>query len=416
MRTVTAILLGAGQRGVDAYASYALKFPGEIKFIAVAEPRENRRKEFAALHSIAPELCFDSWEQLVAMPRLADCALVCTQDRMHTEPVVRLLRQGYHVLCEKPMAVEKQEILEMEAVAKQTGKSLTICHVLRYSPFFVEIKRLLDDGVIGDLITIQHMESIGYWHMAHSFVRGNWRDSHEASPIIMAKCCHDLDILLYLCGSHCKRVSSFGSLSHFTASHAPEGAPMRCTDGCPQRDVCPYYAPRFYLEHPKAVSDNFVHVLTMDGSPDGIIEALRTSQYGRCVYHCDNDVCDHQVVNLEYENGITASMTMSAFTAECQRTITLMGSHGQIVGNMEQNCIVVEDFTSGKKTSIHIQAPHTGHGGSDIAMMKDFIRLVQNDGAAGSRSDVSLSVEAHLIALAAEESRVRNGLPIDPRT
>ena len=411
MKQVTAILLGAGQRGADVYARYALSYPTELKMVGVAEPRKDRREEFAALHNIPAENCVESWEEILQRDKFADCIFVATQDRMHFEPVVQALRKGYHVLCEKPMSHDREELLEMNRVAKETGNVLSICHVLRYSPFFVKIRQLLDSGAIGQLVSIQHIESVGYWHMAHSFVRGNWRNSEETSPIILAKCCHDLDILNWLVGSKVKMVSSFGSLAHFNADHRPEGAPDYCMDGCEHRDTCPYYAPRFYLEHPKSLTDGFARTVSIDTSAEKILEALKTGPYGRCVYACDNNVADNQVVNLMYENGVTVGMTVCAFTEHCERIINLMGSHGQIRGNMENNTIELIDFATGNVDTIQLHTPAGGHSGSDVSMMKDFVRLIAS-GSTASKSSSERSVESHLTALAAEESRRNNGMPV----
>ena len=412
MKQVTAVVIGAGQRGADVYAAYALNFPNELKIVGVAEPLDDRRAEFAKLHGISDENCFNTWEELLNKERFADCALVCTQDKMHYGPVMRALELGYDVLCEKPMSPDRDELLAMGQKAADTGRILSIAHVLRYSPFFVKIKELIDEGAIGDLMTIQHIESVGYWHMAHSFVRGNWRSSKETSPMILAKCCHDMDILLWLAGSRCKSVSSFGSLKHFKAENAPKGAAKYCLDGCKHRDDCPYYAPKFYLEHPRAKTDGFTRAVSLDTSTGALIEALKKGPYGRCVYHCDNDVVDNQVVNMELESGATISMTMSAFTQNCERVINIMGSKGQIRGNMEENLIVYDNFTDGNHVEYKVHTPSGGHGGSDVTMMKDFVSLVAERGKRVSRSSADASIESHLMALAAEWSRQRSGQPI----
>ena len=192
MKQVTAILLGAGQRGAEAYASYALDYPNELKFVAVAEPRADRREEFAKLHDIAPQNAVESDMELLNRPKMADCVLICTQDQMHYEALKLAVEKGYHILCEKPISPVKSELIEIGEIAKNYDKVISICHVLRYSPFFRELKRLLDEGAIGQLVDIQHIESVGYWHMAHSFVRGNWRNKSLSSPMILQKCCHCL--------------------------------------------------------------------------------------------------------------------------------------------------------------------------------------------------------------------------------
>lgn len=416
MKQITAILLGAGQRGANIYAGYALKFPNELKIVAVAEPRQDRREAFAAAHGIPAENCAASWEELLQRDKFADCVIVATQDRMHFEPVTIAMNKGYDVLCEKPMSPDREELIAMGETAKKTGRLLSICHVLRYSPFFVKLKEILDSGAIGQLVNIQHIESVGFWHMAHSFVRGNWRNSEESCPMIMAKCCHDVDILAWLAGGNCTRVVSVGDRSHFRKENQPAGAPDRCLDGCPYRDTCPYYAPRFYLEHPNAVKDGFVSVVSLDPSADAVMDALKIGPYGRCVYACDNDVVDNQIVCLEYDNGVRASLTLSAFTEKCERRLNIMGSHGQIFGNMEENSIEIHDFATGNVTSVHIHVPAGGgHSGSDFSMMRNFVELVAT-GSVESKTDAQVSVQTHLTALAAEESRVLGGMPIDMTT
>lgn len=413
MKQVTAVLIGAGLRGGYVYSEYALEHPEEFRVVAVAEPDETRRREFAQKHQIPETMQFESYEELLEQEKLADCAMVCTQDKMHYEPVIKALEKGYHVLCEKPMSPNKQEIMEMGAMAEKYDRILSICHVLRYSPFFTKIKSLLEDGKIGRLMSIQQIEEVGYWHHAHSFVRGNWRNAEESSPMILQKCCHDMDILLWLVGSHCKRISSFGERTFFREENAPEHAPAYCLDGCPDRDTCPYYAPKFYLEHEKAVEDGLIYAVTNDISPQNVTKVLKTSPYGRCVFHCDNTVVDHQVVNLEFENQVHVSFAMCAFTKQCAREINLMGTTGQIRGNMETGRIEVLDFVSGTVENIQLHTPAKGHSGSDTAMMKEFVRTVA--GEMTVKTSAAISVESHLIALAAEEARV-SGQVIDMNT
>lgn len=409
MKQVTAILLGAGQRGADAYASYALDHPNELKFVAVAEPRQERREEFAAAHQIPPENCVSNDLELLSRPKMADCVLICTQDQMHYEAIKLAAARGYHILCEKPISPAKQELEEIAQLAQNYDKVISICHVLRYSPFFVQLKKMLEDGAIGQLVSIQHIESVGYWHMAHSFVRGNWRNKQLSSPMILQKCSHDMDILLWLAGSHCQKLSSFGELTHFKAENAPADAPLHCLDGCSHRDECPYYAPRFYLADMEERDGNFAKVVSIQTDKESLLSALKDGPYGRCVYHCDNDVVDHQLVNLQFENGVTASLTMCAFTNKCERIINLMGTKGQLRGNMEENHIVLEDFASGNRTTIEVKIPKGGHSGSDVSMMSDFVRLVAQGGTQKSASAAAESIESHLMALAAEESRLQGG-------
>jgi len=404
MEPVKVALLGAGLRGVN-YLEYAVHHPHELQVVAVAEPVAERRNAFRARHGIAEAMCFASADELLAAPKLADAVLICTQDRQHYEPTMRALAAGYHVLLEKPMSPDPGECVRMAEQAEQSNRILSICHVLRYTPFFSTIKELLDRGTIGRLISIQHNENVGYWHQAHSFVRGNWRRKDESSPMILAKSCHDLDILSWLVDSECLRVSSFGSLTHFTSSEAPAGAPLRCLDGCPVADDCLYYAPRQYLTDDtnwptSAISD--------DPSYEARYRALQTGPYGRCVYHCDNDVVDHQVVNLEFANAVTVAFTMSAFTRDVSRTLKLMGTKGEIRGAMEKNEIEIVHFGTGKVETISFGGldGHIGHGGGDMRLIKDFLRLVRADGKGDSLTSAQRSVQSHLIAFASEQSRV----------
>ena len=311
MKKVTAVLIGAGQRGMDAYGSYATRHPDELQFVAVAEPDSERREKFCSIHGIEKGKSFCSWEDLLQEPKMADALLVCTQDRMHYEPVIKALEKGYHVLCEKPLSPVPEECIMMSETARKRGKVLSVCHVLRYTPFFSKIKELLDKGCIGRLISIQHNENVGYWHYAHSFVRGNWRNSEDSSPMILAKSCHDMDIMLWLAGADCRSISSYGSLTHFKSENAPEGAPYRCMDGCPVQNECPYYAPRLYLTENTSWPTS---VISADTGIEARTKALREGPYGRCVYRCDNNVVDHQVVAIEFKNDVTAVFTMSAFT------------------------------------------------------------------------------------------------------
>ncbi len=404
---ITAVLIGAGQRGAHVYAQYALDYPQEFKFVAVAEPNEKSRDMFVKAHGIADDMCFINDAELFEKGKIADCALVCTQDNYHTNPVKKALSLGYHVLCEKPMSPSAKECIEMSEYAEKYGKTLTICHVLRYSPFFSKVKEIIDTKKIGDIVAIQHTECVSYWHQAHSFVRGNWRNTKESNPMILAKSCHDMDILYYLLGKECKKVSSFGSLKHFKEDQAPVGSGTRCLVDCKIEDACPYSAKKIYLGDKEWYSDTIRTVVAPENTNEAVAEALKSGPYGRCVYKCDNDVVDHQVVNLEFEDGITVSFTMCAFTYDGGRIINVMGTKGQILGNMEKNEIEVFDFLTGTKTVYDIKTPLSGHSGSDEKFMKGFLKTVETNGEY-SLSSAKESLNSHLIAFAAEESRLKS--------
>jgi predicted dehydrogenase len=406
VKKIKAILVGAGARGSRAYAPYALENPEELVFVGVAEPIKSRRESFCQEHGISEEYAFESYEELFEKKIEADVALICTQDKMHYDPTIRALRSGYNVLLEKPI-VTPQECLGIEKEVKATDKKLTICHVLRYTPFFGKIKELIDEGKIGDVVAITHNENVGYFHAAHSYVRGNWRKKEESSPMILAKSCHDIDILMWLVGDKCKQVSSFGSLKHFKEENAPSGAANRCID-CSIRDTCPYDALDIYMD--EANTGWPVNVITDDFSKEGRLKALREGPYGRCVYHCDNDVVDHQAVILEFDNGVTATFHMNAFTFNVNRTIRVSGTKGEIIGDMEEETIHLYDFNAKTKTKVtlnKITENDYGHGGGDYGLMKELIKSLRQPEVYTMRSEIGSAVASHMVTFAVEESRIK---------
>ena len=409
MKKTKAILIGAGDRGAKAYAPYAISYPHELEFVAVAELNPERRDIFAKEHSISKDQCYASWEEMFEKDIDAEVAIICTLDRQHYKPTLKAIEKGYHVLLEKPMSPEPQECIEMAAAAKENNKLLTICHVLRYTPFWQNIKKVIDEGKIGDIVSIQLNENVEVMHMSHSFVRGNWNNSDNSSPMILQKSCHDMDILMYLMNQKCKNVSSFGSLMHFNQSNAPAGAPLRCLDGCPVENECVFHAGRYYLGEGKGWAKKF----TTDHTREGIIEALNTTPYGKCVYQSDNNVVDHQVVNLEFENGATATFSMCGFTREQTRIVQIMGTKGEIRGKMDENSISIFDFLTQHETVINLSKPLSGHGGGDDAIVREFLQEVRNYSGGEGRSSASVSLQSHLLAFAAEESRLQNGKVIN---
>ena len=401
MKLITAVVLGAGSRGTT-YAGYAKEHPDELQIVAVAEPREDRRNLLADELNIPPQNRFSSWQELLEQPQMADCAFICTLDDDHTEPAIRAMELGYHLLLEKPMSNTEEECRAIVDTARRTGRKLAVCHVLRYTPFFMTLKSLIDMGEIGEVTTINQIENVGYWHQAHSFVRGNWRTVRETSPMLLQKSCHDMDIILWLMGKDCKRVQSFGSLRHFTPENAPAGAPERCLDGCPHAETCPYYAPRLYMDMSRTGWP--VDVITTDMSEEGRRKALEEGPYGRCVYHCDNDVVDRQVVNLEFEGGAVATFTMTGLSADFSRQLKIFGTRGQIEADMGTKQIVLHRFGEGKKSvPIDADAENSGHGGGDFGIMRDFLRILTEGGE--SRTGAAVSLQSHLICFAAERSR-----------
>ncbi|MDF2815171.1 MAG: oxidoreductase [Paenibacillus sp.] len=407
MRQITAVIVGAGARGRFVYGAYAGKYPEELKVVAVAEPDEERRRIAAAEHQLTPGQVFESWEQVISNRKMADIAIISTQDRMHYAPTLRALELGYDVLLEKPMSPLAEEVIAMADASRKFNRLLTVSHVLRYTPFWSKIKEIITSGSIGRVVSIQLSENVGYFHMAHSFVRGNWNKSEETSPMILQKSCHDMDILSWLIDERCVRVSSYGSLLHFRPENAPAGSTARCTEGCAVERECPYSAIRIYEED---ATNEWSRFITGDPTPQNIHEALQNGPFGRCVYRCDNNVVDHQVVNMEFQSGATASFTMSGFSHDVSRTVQIMGTLGEIRGYMEKNEIVLYPY--GKEAiPVALVVEEGGHGGGDEGLVREFLKQVRNENNNGGSglTSAEASVQSHLMAFAAEQSRVAGG-------
>lgn len=404
-RQVTLAIVGAGGRG-RGYAGWVAEHPDRASVVAVADP--TRAGWVAAEHGIEPDHVFRGWEELASVPRLADAVLICTQDEMHVEPALAFLALGYDVLLEKPMAPTVEECRVVAAAAQASGQIFAVCHVLRYTPYTKALKGMLDAGAIGEVMSIQHLERVGWFHQAHSFVRGNWRKESESSSMLLAKSCHDLDWLKYIVGRPIVAQASFGSLGHFRADQAPEGAALRCLE-CPLERTCAYSATRIYLD--RALAGEFgwpVDVLASEVSVASVREALRDGPYGRCVYHCDNDVVDHQVVAMEFEGGATGTFTMTAFTELDHRMTHIFGSQGRIAG--DGTTFSVLDFRTGVETGYDPLVmggadAGSGHGGGDAGLMDAFVAAVAHQDQSLVSSDAASTLSSHGAVFAAERSR-----------
>src|SRR5699024_8731781 len=271
------------------------------------------------------------------------------------------------------------------------------------------MKRVVSEGQIGKIASIQLNENVEIMHMAHSFVRGNWNNKEKSSPMILQKSCHDMDIIRYIIDEKCERISSYGSLMHFREENKPKNAPERCLDGCPAEFDCPFHAGRYYLGEGK----NWAKKFTEDNSREGIIKALQETPYGKCVYQSDNNVVDHQVVNMEFAGGATATFSMCGFTREQTRIVQIMGTKGEIRGNMEENSISIYDFLTKHETVIKFDNPSSGHGGGDTGIVRTFLRDIENYEDNTSLSSAETSLRSHLMAFAAEESRINQGKSIE---
>lgn len=401
-KPVLFIVIGAGDRGFT-YSRYSKLYPDRMQLIAVADVINSRRKKFASEFDVNNEMVFESYEQVLAKPKFADAVIVATPDDIHAEPAKLAIEKGYAVLLEKPIANKLPDIVKLNEFNCKLSGFTAVCHVLRYTWFFSSLKRIIDSGGIGKVMSIEHIEGVGWWHQAHSYVRGNWADTTKTSPMILAKSCHDMDILLWLSGKHCRKVSSFGSLSHFKPENAPANSSLRCTDNCGAEPECPYSAKKLYLN--MEIKGWPVSVITEDMTFEGRLRAINEGPYGKCVYHSGNNAVDHQVVSLEFEDGVTASFTMSAFTTP-GRKIRIMGTMGELKGDEKK--IEFNDFRNGKTEYLEkpVEEVNSGHGGGDFGLISAFIDAVQAGDKTKISSSLDVSVESHQMAFAAEQSRL----------
>ena len=413
MKKLTAVVVGYGGRGA-AYAKYAIDHPEELEVVGVAEPNPMRRATAAQRHNIPQAQQYATWQELAAKPKMADFAILCTQDNMHYEPALALIEKGYHLLLEKPMAPTPQECKAITEAAERKGVKIVVCHVLRFTPFWRTIKHIIDTGRLGKIMSITASENVGHIHQSHSYVRGPWRNTAESSCMIMAKCCHDMDILQWLIGEKCTYVQSFGRLSHFRKENQPAGAPGRCSDGCPHADTCHYNAVKLYTDPASELwgwGRRAAAATVDEPTQEQVWDALLTGPYGRCVYACDNDVVDHQVVNLEYEDGCTVSFTMTAFN-KGGRSVRIYGTEGELISSRDQSTLELYSFATDTWETIPISEYgndiSSGHGGGDTGIMIDTLSLLRGETPSNSVCDVRTSYENHITGFAAEQARLEN--------
>ena len=405
---VEVVLVGAGNRGQRTFGAYALNRPHRMKIVGVAEPDAVKRHRFAAAHSIPPENVFETWEDLMARPQLAPALINSTMDLVHFDSTIAALDSGYDVLMEKPMAGSAEECVRIVKAAEDSGRKLLVCHEMRYAPFFSELYRVLHSGQMGDIVNVEHSEHIGFWHFLHSFVRGAWRSTDVAASALLQKCCHDLDLLVWALGAKCTKVASFGGLRHFVPENAPEGAPERCTDGCPVESTCPHYAPWVFTE---LLGDSgLADSIFTETTPEGRWRELAEGPFGRCAYRCDNNVVDHQVLIMEFEGGISVSFTMQAHSHDNVRIMRYSGTRATVCGHTGSNEITVDEYRTGAHDRITPATIAGGHGGGDWGLLDAFVETIRGSGFQDTSARNSL--ESHLIGYAAEEARL-TGAVID---
>lgn len=403
-----AVLVGAGQRGFHIYGQWAVMNPNRLRFVAVADPDRARRERFAAVHGLTPADCFEDGREMLEGSARAEACFVASSDRNHHQPAIRGLLAGYEVLLEKPMAATLADAAAVTAAAEAAGGRLHLAHVLRYTPFFETLHDTVVSGRLGDLVTVEHRENIVAWHMAHSYVRGNWSRAESSAPMIVAKCCHDFDLLHWNLADEIVGLASFGSLFEFRPDRAPVGATPRCTDGCPVED-CPYDARRVYLDMSRTGWP--VHVITDDLGLEARLEALRSGPYGRCAYQAGSDVVDHQVVTMQTSAGTSVTLVMHGHSDREERTMRYDGTRATLRGTFgREQRLTVSDHVTGNSEEIPIEARAGGHGGGDSGLIESFLASAESGDP--PLTSASESLESHLLAFMAEAARVE-GRAID---
>jgi len=400
------VIFGLGARGL-IYATYAAKNPEQFEIAAIIENNPDRVARAKSEYPDVP--VFVDYRDFLKKKIEADIVAVATQDNDHKEHAIAMMAAGYDLLLEKPIANNLNDCMDIYEASKKYDKRVIVCHVLRYTPFYSTVKRIIDSGKLGEIITIHASESVGYYHQAHSFVRGPWRNKSESSPMILAKCCHDMDILRYLMGEECVTVSSFGDLFYFNEAHAPEGATKYCSD-CPHTD-CVYKAQTIYLsDFGRQFS---AYYTTKEKTDENVIADLTHTQYDRCVFKCDNDVVDHQVTIMQFAKGKTACHTMTAFSKNIYRDLKVHGTKAELVGVIEDNAIEVRYFGGDvEKITIDVSCANIGgHMGGDYFMMNSLYKALNGEPAEGI-TYLDVSIDSHLMSFAAEKSRLLGGAPV----
>ena len=419
---LTAVIVGAGHRSL-AYAKLAQTNPERLKIVGVADPNPLRRELCRKTFDFPAENMFETAEDLAKVPRFADAVINGTMDRQHIPTSVPLLKAGYHMLLEKPFALNEDEMWELVKVAKENDRKVMICHVLRYAPFYASIRKKILAGEIGEIIATETTEHVSYHHMAVGFIHGKWRSEAACgSSMLLAKCCHDLDLIMWMnSGNEPVSISSFGCNMQFRPEKAPAGAGMRCLADCPPEveEKCLYSAKKLYIDHPDRwapyVWDNLEHIENPT-IEDKIKTLKEDSLYGRCVYHCDNDVVDHQTVIVNFANGATASHNMIGGAARPQRSIHIIGTKGEIWGIDHDAKYVLRKIDprpgceyDEQVIDINLESDTSGatagHGGGDIRLADDFVSFMQGAAPSISCTTIDDSINGHLCVYLADKAR-----------
>ncbi|MBO5776371.1 MAG: Gfo/Idh/MocA family oxidoreductase [Clostridia bacterium] len=376
----TLAIIGIGNRGSEYLGLIKLFYGRKIKLVAICDNNPEKLKRFGKQYKIPDEMRFLSHEEFLSKGVIADGLIIATPDKEHYRMAKGALLTGYKtILLEKPLSGNIEESRELNAITKDQNAKVVVCHVLRYSNYYSKIKRAIESGKLGRILSIEQRENVGYFHYAHSYVRGEWHVEADSSPSILAKCCHDLDLIYWYADSKPISVDSNGGLYYFNKDNAPCGATPYCMGGCKAKDKCPYDAEAFYITDNifKAKFIKYMPV-TVFGKPKVSKKEKRAilsnGKYGRCVFLNDNDVCDHQEVNITFENGISGRLTMTAFGERCERETRIVGTLGEVVARGGK--IVMEIYGGGRKVLHSGLFNLPGHIEGDIRTVLSFGKLL----------------------------------------
>ena len=397
-------IVGAGGRG-STFADIIDGLPQWGRVAAVAEPRPEYRDAIVSRFQVPADRVFADWRPMADKPRMCDAVIVATPDREHVEPALAFTEKGYHMLLEKPMATNLSDCQRIAEAQRKAGTVTCVCHSLRYNSAFAALKKVIDDGRIGRLVTLDQLEQVAWWHQAHSFVRGNWANEGRSSFMLLAKSCHDIDFIAYLAGADCQRVQSMGSLLYFRPERAPRGSARRCTE-CALEPGCAYSAVKAYVDADRETWP--AATVSKDHSRAAHLRAIQSGPYGRCVWKCDNDVVDHQVVSMEFEGGVTATFTMTAFTQKGGRKIRVHGTEGEAEFTEQQ--MWVRTFADDRTESVTFDTEGGSHGGGDERVVVSFLAAIREKDPRLVLTDVQESLRTHAIVFAAERSRIQGRL------
>ena len=419
MKKIKIAVVGYGNRG-QVYADYSLDEPQEVEVVAVVDCNGYKLEIAKERYGLTDKQVFLAYKEFVASGLDVDVVINATMDQVHYETAIEILESNHDMLIEKPIVANREELVKIQKLAKEKGRNVFVCHVLRYSPFYKKIKDFLQTGILGKIVSMEMNEHVWIPHYLTSYVRGKWsKESECGSPILLAKCCHDMDLVVWLNGAKPKSVFSFGHRKLFVESNKPEGATENCFD-CPHKEICKYSAVDLYYKNdtmPFLVWDSLdkpYDQITLEEKEN----FLRKNDYGKCAYLCGGDIMDRQNVLVDFVDGSVASFTLSCGTVRPARYIHLRGTDGEIEGKLEEDKFIYRVYNKGtvsfKEEVVDVScaivnnAKYGGHSGGDYGIMHDIVRCLNGTEVSSSITLLDDSVQSHFIVFGAEESRKTN--------